>query len=303
MFTPRPTFALPAVRQSYFPGHQRQALEKFKQIARTADFALELRDSRVPIASINPMIAEALPAIPRLVLYTKTDTARTKFSFVSPLHPDGDFRLFNSSERKYAARLLRELRDYALQADPPRPLGLRVLITGMPNVGKSSLINRFRRILLGNNEYRKVARTGNQPGVTRSISTEILVSREPRITVLDTPGLCVPQLGAEQTLRLALAGAIPRGGLDPVVLADYLLYQLNLKYPLGGRYPGRQSNDIHEVLWALANTQRRRPDAAMWSEEAEASMWLDRFAAGKIGRLTLDFAHDVHAALAGEPPP
>lgn len=303
MFQPRTKFILPAIKQTYFPGHQKVALDKFKSIAGSADVAIELRDSRAPVSSINPLIGESLAALPRIVLYTKIDNSLLKKPLVKPLHLDNNFHIIRCDRRNYAQQVLAELKKRALDSFPPRPLGLRVLITGMPNVGKSSLINEFRQLMMGRRSYKKPAKTGNQPGVTRAISNEILINKDPRITVLDTPGLLVPHPGPEQTLRLALIGAIPRKTIDPVILADYLLFHINRLYPKGGIYPGPLSNNIHEVLASLAESGQHKTITHAWSDENEASIWLDRFSSGRICRLTLDSEEDVQDSIQCKPMP
>ncbi|GMM50121.1 putative GTPase [Starmerella bacillaris] len=287
MFQPRLTFRVPETRIAYFPGHQRKALEQFRLIARNADFALELRDSRAPISTVNPLISQNLPAIPKLVVYTKLENSILKPDFLEKLHPDNDYRLVDSARTKYSSNILRELKEYSKNMFPPPPMGLRVLITGMPNVGKSTFINNLRRKYLGPNAYRKVCKTGENPGVTRAISEQILISEEPRITILDTPGLLIPHIDQTHVLTLGLVNAIPLSLFDPVLLADYLLFKLNL-LPGQNRYPGPPSNNIEEVLWNIANAGRKKPSLKKWDIDTEARQWLARFNAGKVAKLNLD---------------
>lgn len=287
-FVPRRTFPEHNVEMANFVGHHRRALADLKGMSREIDFILELRDSRAPISSINPLFDQVLPGTPKFILYTKRDVSLLRTSQLAPVHPDGMYQLIDVNERKYANRIVAQLKKLAAAQHPKPPLGFRVLITGFPNSGKSSLINKMREAVFGK-YHKKVARTGSQAGVTRKVSESILISKEPKIYLYDTPGVAVPQAyNWEHAIKLALIGAIPFGRLDPILLADYLLYQMNQFYPLGGRYPGPMSNDIHQVLWSLAHNKRAKPKRETWDEKNIAAQWVNRFAMGGIGKIQLD---------------
>lgn len=287
-FVPRLEFPKHEVPIASFAAHHRRALADLRFLSGQVDLVLELRDSRAPLSSVNPLINKALPGIPKLTIYTKRDESPLKASHVEPLHSDQNFRLISMEKKKYASRLLKDFRTMAEAQSPKPPLGFKVLVAGMPNAGKSTLINKFRVIFAG--KYApKVARTGSTPGITRAVSEQILVSETPRVYVLDTPGVLMPQIhNWEQMLKLCLIGAVPRGLVDPMVLADYLLYHINRWYPNGGRYPGELSNDIETVLWNLAHTKRRLPSRDTWDPNHTADEWVDRFIRGGIGKVNLD---------------
>lgn len=287
-FVPRLEFPKHQVPIASFAAHHRRALADLRFLSGQVDLVLELRDSRAPLSSVNPLINQALPGIPKLTLYTKLDESTLKRSHVEPLHTDQNFHLISMDERKYASRLLKEFKAKAEAQTPQPPLGFKVLVAGMPNAGKSTLINKFRTIFAGK-RAKKVARTGSTPGVTRAVSEQIMVSESPRVYVLDTPGVLMPQIhNWEQMLKLCLIGAVPRSLVDPMVLADYLLYQINRWYPNGGKYPGELSNDIETVLWNLAHTNRRHPSRDTWDPNHTADEWVDRFIRGGIGKVNLD---------------
>lgn len=290
MFTPRTVFPPHNVPLANFAVHHRKALADLKKMAKSIDMVLELRDCRAPLSTINPLLTNALPGVPKLTLYTKRDIGKVKQSVLAPIHYGNieEFRMVDVDKRKYAGRLLRELKGIAAAQVPPPPLGFRVMVVGMPNAGKSTFINMFRRIAYGKYSP-KVARTGSMPGVTRALSEQISVSQDPKVYVVDSPGVLMPQVhNWEHMLKLCLIGAVPRSLVDPVVLADYLLYHINLEYPTGGRYPGPLSNDINAVLWSLANTLRRKPSMDNWDPNKTAIEWVDRYISGGIAKLMLD---------------
>ena len=157
-------------------------------------------------------------------------------------------------------KIINEIKKLYDSMETPPPLGLRTMIIGMPNVGKSSLVNTLRYVGLSDGEnavstkIRKVARTGGQPGVTRSTSEIIRLSRDPEIMVYDTPGCFTDYKNAETMLSLALVGCINESFIDPVILADYLLYVLNLQDPTGKLYTDyidHPTNNVYELLESI----------------------------------------------------
>jgi len=287
-FVPRTQFPEYNVPLAAFASHHRKALADLRDLASQIDYVLELRDSRAPLSTINPLIGQALPGVPRITLYTKRDLSRVNASKVAPLHPDGHFRVISTEEPKYARQLLKDFKvQFNAQTLKP-PLGFKILIAGMPNAGKSTLINMLRKVVFGKNA-KKVAATAPTPGKTRATSEQILVSKDPKVYVVDTPGVLLPKVQDwEHMLKLALIGAVPTNLIDPIVLADYLLYHINLTYPAGGKYPGPQSNDIMEVLWSLAHKQRRKPSRETWDPNQTAIVWIQRYISGEICTLCLD---------------
>lgn len=285
MWKPRLSFPHHNVDLSGFQGHHRKALFSLKQLAFQVDLVLELRDSRAPISTMNPLFDQALPGKPKFYLYTKADISPLKHSQILRWHPEENFLRINCQERKYARRVLEMIRKRVAEIpDPKPPLGYRVILTGMPNVGKSTFLNHLRQVgISGPRGKRRVARVGSNPGVTRALSEVVCIDEENKIFVHDTPGVFVPQANnTEQMLNLCLVASISPSKVDPVVLADYLLYQVNKQYPNGGRYPGQLTNDIHKLLKTLAKKKKA------YSENSVALGWVSRFSHGGIAKLCLD---------------
>lgn len=165
------------------------------------------------------------------------------------------------------------------------------MIAGMPNIGKSSLINALRNVSLGK---KKSLKTGDQPGVTRKIATSIKIAEgaegKQGIYLIDTPGVFVPYVpDAERMLKLALCGNVKDTIIPPTTIADYLLFHFNLQDPkLYEQYCPTPTNDIFVLLEAVAKKTGRLKKGGSPDFEG-TSLWLiHRWRHGYIGKFVLD---------------
>ncbi|NXQ30147.1 MTG1 GTPase, partial [Alaudala cheleensis] len=175
-----------------------------------------------------------------------------------------------------------------------------ILVIGVPNVGKSSLINSLRRLHL---KKGKATAVGGEPGVTKSVLSRIQVCEKPLMYLVDTPGVLPPRLGdVEMGMKLALCGAIRDHLVGEDVMADYLLYTLNKQQQFGyvQRYRlGQPCDHIEPLLKHVALSQGRTQkvkvltgtgnvNMMMLNYPAAAYEFLRDFRAGRLGRVTLD---------------
>jgi len=168
------------------------------------------------------------------------------------------------------------------------------MIVGMPNVGKSSLLNSLRREGVGRG---KVAHTGAQPGVTRKIGTGVKIidaSSEEEggsapVYLLDTPGVFIPYVpDADAMLKLALCGSVKDTVIPPFTLADYLLYHVNLVNAALYEQYHAPTNDIMALLEAIAQKTGRLMKGGEPDLEATAMWMVQRWRQGHLGRFVLD---------------
>ncbi|OCK82906.1 GTPase [Lepidopterella palustris CBS 459.81] len=295
-FLPRTTFpTLDSLPRSYFLGHHRAGLSKMKALLGQIDLVIECRDYRVPLTSRNPMFEASLAGKNRLIVYTKRDLGSMgkkgdlqREEIIKQWHAPFPVIFTSITSRPSIRAVLQFARSYSL--DRFSVTGLRMLVVGMPNVGKSSLLNALRSLGVSKG---KVASTGAQPGVTRKIATgvKIIEGQEGMegVYLLDTPGVFVPHVpDAETMLKLALCGSVKDTIIAPVTLADYLLYRINLVTP--GLYAEYHppTNEVITLLNAIAEKTGRLQKGGTLDTEAAALWMIQRWRTGHLGRFMLD---------------
>ena len=190
-------------------------------------------------------------------------------------------------------KVLKFARDHTTAKDSL--IGSRMLIVGMPNVGKSSLLNALRQVGVHKG---KAAQTGAQPGVTRKIGTTVKIiegdESSEGVYLMDTPGVFVPYVpNAESMLKLALCGSVKDTIIAPTTLADYLLYQMNFYDPKVYAEYSLPTNDIMDLLSAVARRTGRLQKGGTPDVDASALWMIQRWRKGLLGRFMLDSVTEI----------
>ncbi len=274
----------------WFPGHMAKTKRLIIEHLKAVDVAAELLDARIPYSSANPMVEELLAGKPRVIILNKADladaeaTKRWEAFYRAKGITVVSMSCGNAKDKKKFLRVIREAADPMLEKWKRRGLktrSARIMILGIPNVGKSTLIN----FISGTAS----ARTANTPGHTRG---KQWVRLSEGLDLLDTPGVLWPKF-EDQTaaLRLAATGAIAGDVFDADTVVPALLEVLAEVAPesLKDKYGIEDVSADPQIL--LEQAGRRRgcllPGGAIDYDRAE-TMILNDFRNGKLGRITLD---------------
>ena len=279
----------------WFPGHMTRAQRMIEENLKLVDAVCEILDARIPASSRNPDIDRLAAGKPRLVILNRSDladpeaTARWRQWFqgqgISILETDARTGRGVSGFVSAVRGLLHDkLKDYEAKGQAGRPL--RVMILGIPNVGKSTFINKVAG--------RKAAIAGDKPGVTRGRQW---ISIDAGLDLLDTPGILWPKFDSQEVGELlAITNAIKADVLDKETLGANFMLRLRDNYPdaLRERYriePDPELNG-YELLEQAAKKRGFLLSKGEYDIERMANTLLKEYHEGKLGRLTLEMPDD-----------
>lgn len=277
----------------YFPGHMSKALEKMRGFVKSVDLLVEVVDGRAPLSSQNPLLKELAGGKPVLLLLSKSD-------YADPLVTKAWIELFKKEGIPAVAGNLKKDRFVKLLSDAAEPLvakkrakeqrygmipqPIRVMIIGIPNVGKSTLINNLAA--------KKKAKVGNKAGVTRA---EQWIKLNDDFIVLDTPGILPMNYpDGAQAIRLALLGSMKEEVLPTIDLSIALIGYLKENYPqsLNERFGIEDiSNMDSGLVLRLIAERRLLLEGSNPSEEKAAYALIKEFKDGILGSISLEIPH------------
>lgn len=274
----------------WFPGHMAKTKRLIIEHLKAVDVAAELLDARIPLSSANPMVEELLSGKPRIVILNKADLADPEMTkaWESYYKRKGvaavSMSCGNGKDKKKFLRLIKEAAGPMLEKWKRRGLktrSARIMILGIPNVGKSTLINFISGTA--------AARTANTPGHTRG---KQWVRLSQGLDLLDTPGVLWPKFEDQvSALRLAATGAIAGDVFDADTVVPELMRVLARTAPdaLREKYGIEDAAADPQILLAQAGKRRGciLPGGAIDYARAQ-TMILNDFRSGKLGRITLD---------------
>ena len=281
-----------SARSLWFPGHMLKAETAMKKSLSLVDLVLILVDARAPLSTRNPRLERRLIQKPHALIANKADLANAgqnrkwKAWFEEQGEPT-DF--LDAAHLRHPEVLAERWRELVLRgreergATRPLTRPVRIMIVGIPNIGKSTLVNRLRA--------KNVAKVANHPGVTRSNQWVNLAGG--KVELLDTPGVLWPQLrDKEHELLLTALGNIPDDTTDPTLTAAFVirrLRELPIRNPfralnLGDELPG----DPQEFLETMALRRGMLLPGGKPSVSHAAQGFLKEFRAGTLGYFTLE---------------
>ena len=279
----------------WFPGHMTKAQRMIEENLKLVDAVCEILDARIPRSSRNPDIDRLAGDKPRLVILNRIDladpnvTGRWKQYFeargLAILETDARTGKGVSGFAPAVRRLLAgKIREYEAKGQVGRPL--RVMILGIPNVGKSTFINKVAG--------RKAAIAGDKPGVTRG---KQWINIDAGLDLLDTPGILWPKFDSQEVGEmLAITNAIKADVLDKETLAANFMLRLRQMYPqaIKDRYKFDPDPDMNgfELLEQAAKKRGFLVSRGEYDIERMANTLLGEYHEGKLGRLSLEMPDD-----------
>ncbi|XP_055358460.1 mitochondrial ribosome-associated GTPase 1 [Betta splendens] len=293
----------------WFPGHMAKGLRQMRASLRNVDCVIEIHDARIPFSGRNPVFQDTLDVKPHVLILNKMDLADLshKQRILKKLENNGMRNVLFTDCLKQRDDNMKKLVPMVMEMIESTPRFNRdeatyycLMVIGVPNVGKSSLINSLRRTNLKKGRASKV---GGEPGITKAVLTKIQVCERPLMYLLDTPGVLPPKIESVETgMKLALCGTILDHLVGEDVIADYLLYSLNRleNFSYVEKYDLQEpSDDIQHVLKRIAvklkKTQRVKAITGVGNitvivpnYTAAAYDFIRAFRKGELGRVMLD---------------
>ena len=293
---------LPSTKIQWYPGHMAKTRREIIEDLKLIDVVIELLDSRIPISSRNPDIAEITKNKDRIIALNKSDLSDKKENEKWIKHfkenaliaiecDSNNGRGINEVLRAIEKIKEKEMQEYASKGRTGRKI--RAMILGIPNVGKSSFINRVSKT--------NRLEVGNKPGVTKK---KQWIRINEKIELLDTPGVLWPKFDNEKVaLNLAYTGSIKDEILPQTEIAYQLLKYLleNYKgsilerYKLSTDYIDKVLNqnqpenlNIYEIMQEIGKKRGAIVSGGQVDDEKVARIILDDFRSGKMGKITLE---------------
>lgn len=270
---------------NWYPGHMKKTRELIQNSIKMVDVVIEVIDARIPVSSRNPIINQLVEGKPRMIILNKKDLSdpNQNKKWIEKFTDEGNNAIeLNSMSGEGINKLyslLEKLHGEVIKTKLNRPL--RMMIVGVPNAGKSSLINRMTR--------RKSTQTGDRPGVTKG---KQWLTISGGMQLLDTPGILWPKFEDPKVgLNLAYCGSIKEEILDVSDLALSFIETMQERYPelLTKRYKLEKLGETSlETMEEIAEKRGFILPGKRIDYERCARTVMDEFRSGKIGKITLE---------------
>lgn len=276
----------------WYPGHMAKAKREIGEKLKVIDIVIELVDARAPVSSKNPMFNEVIKNKPRLIVMTKKDMADEKrVAYYEKYYRDHGYfvitvNLKNFNEYKKVIDLCKEVLKEKMAREAAkglRPRPMRAMVIGIPNVGKSTFINKIAK--------RKATVTGNRPGVTKA---QQIIKVDKDFELFDTPGVLWPRFDNEITARnIAIIGSIKLQILPLDELFIYLMEYLGKNYPhlLKDRYNLEidfEQDWLQRCFEVIASTRKIKPNRGDVDYDRVMELVFSEINDGSIGKVSFE---------------
>ena len=276
---------------NWYPGHMKKTKKLLREQLKLVDIVYELLDARIPLSSKNPDLDQIVGDKPKIIILNKIDLADPQISSawveyfkrrqiaaipVNAITGDGIRQVMEEGKK------VTEVKIDTLVKKGRRPRSIRIMVVGIPNVGKSSFINKLAR--------KKATQTGDKPGVTKG---KQWIRLKGNMDLLDTPGMLWPKIeDSAVALNLAFTGAIKDGIIDTETLAYKLLEILwaDHKGKIIKRY--KVENEYGTIIELMDRIAKNR-GCILKGKKIDyfriSNIILDEFRSAKIGRISLEY--------------
>lgn len=274
----------------WFPGHMAKAKREVEQKLKLVDLVIELVDARAPRSSENPMLQQVIQNKPRLVVLMKSDLAdpqaTAKWLQVYDTINQSAIAI-NSNNKEDIQTIIHRVREIGqekmdkLKKKGIRPRPIRAMIVGIPNVGKSTLINRLAN--------KRIAKIGDRPGITKQQSW---IKVKNSFELLDTPGILWPKFEDQMVgVRLAAIGTIKDQLVSLQDIAVFVIQYLQSHYPehIYKRYQISSSEtEILAIFTTIGKKRGALESGGHVNMDKVAEIIIQDLRSGKLGRITLE---------------
>ncbi len=281
----------------WYPGHMTKAVRNMQNDLKLVDLVIELIDARAPISSRNPDIDKMAQGKSRLIIINKADLADAAISesWLKYFENKGIKAVLLDSRKNSGMKPVNEaiaqLRAAKAERDKKRGIvnrPMRAMIAGIPNVGKSTLINS----LAG----KASAKTGDKPGVTKGRQW---ISLKNHVELLDTPGILWPKFEDEAVgIKLALLGSVNEQITDRQELAFEGIKLIQKLYPgcISEKYSCAESDNAYETLLAIGTARNLKKQGNEIDDLRAASIFLEDLRSGRLARISLEKPAEIENA-------
>ena len=272
----------------WYPGHIAKAEKKLKEQINIVDVIIEVVDARLPFSSMYPDIKNLVKEKPKLILLNKSDLAENEqtLKWIKKIKEEQKCPVISTcaNDNKDISKILNKISELgqpkiiSLVKKGMLPRAVRVMVVGMPNVGKSSIINKITR--------KSKTKTGAKAGVTKE---QQWVKINPKVDLLDTPGIIpLKQENQQLAYKLAFVDSIGENAYDIEAVCKMFIETVNEIYPNLIKNYYNLENDESDTIESIAKKrnwliQNANPDTKRCSQNI-----LNDFRQGRLGRLTLD---------------